>query len=84
MNKSQIIGWFLTIGTVLDTIWGIVAENSGLLADFGVSPKITKVIMALSIIFTAFNKSLALKKPEMQKFSQDQDGDGAGTPDKHL
>lgn len=82
MSKSQIIGWFLTIGTVLDTVWGVIAENAGLLADFGVSPKVTKIIMALSILWTAFNRSLSQKK-EKPKNTQ-ADGDGAGTPETGL
>lgn len=81
MNKSQIIGWFLTIGTVLDTVWGVIAENAGLLSDFGVSPKVTKIIMALSILFTAFNKSLAIKKEDSKILAK---GGGAGVPDKPL
>jgi hypothetical protein len=77
MNKSQILGWFLTISTVFDTVWGIVSENAGLLADFGVSPKVTKIIMALSIIFTAFNKSL---KPTSKPQSLTDDEIGLPIP----
>lgn len=78
MNKAQIIAWLLTVVATIDTLWGVIAENSGLLADFGVSPKVTKIIMALGIIWTAFTRSLAQKKQSTQFFSDPPKG--AGTP----
>lgn len=66
MNKSQIISLIVTIGAFLDTIYGIVSENAGLLSELGVSNKVTKVIMLLGLFWTAFSKSL-LPKEKIQK-----------------
>jgi len=66
MNKSQIISLIVTIGAFVDTLYGIVAENAGLLSELGVSNKITKAIMLLGLFWTAFSKSL-LPKDNIQK-----------------
>lgn len=79
--KTRLITWLITLATILDTIYGIIVENSGLLAELGVSPKVTKIIMALGIIWTAFSRSLTQKKQDVQLFS-DPPKDGAGTPNK--
>lgn len=64
--KTRIITWLITLATILDTVYGIIVENSGLLAELGVSPKITKIIMALGILWTAFSRKLAVNTPQIQ------------------
>ena len=61
--KTRWITWLLTAGTVIDQIYALLAENSGLLVQIGVPENATKVIMTLGILWTAFSKSL---KPEVQ------------------
>lgn len=78
MKQSQIISLIVTLGAIFDTVYGVIAENAGLLSELGVSPKITKVIMLAGLLWTAFSKSLV---PKPATFA---DGDGAGTPDKGL
>lgn len=77
MNKSQIISLLVTIGASIDTFYGVFADNLGLLAELGLSPKITKIIMLLGLLWTAFSKSLTAKKVIALK-----EGEGAGTPTK--
>lgn len=60
--KTRLITWFITLGALLDTLYGVFAENAGLLSELGVSPKITKIVLLLGIIWTAFSKSL-INKP---------------------
>lgn len=59
--KTRIITWLVTLGAFLDTMYGVLSDNSGLLIELGVSPKVTKVVLMLGILWTAFSKSL---KPE--------------------
>jgi len=79
--KTRIITWVVTLGALLDTIYGVFCENSGLLADLGVSPKVTKIVLLSGIIWTAFSKSLAPKTESISKFSEGE-GDGKVVPDK--
>lgn len=60
--KTRIFTWLITAGAFLDTILAVINDNAGVLAELGVSPKITKVIMLLGLLWTAFSKSLAEKK----------------------
>lgn len=59
--KTRIITWLITLGAFLDTMYGVLSDNSGLLIELGVSQKVTKVVLMLGILWTAFSKSL---KPE--------------------
>ena len=59
--KTRWITWLITLSAFIETVYGVIAENSGLLAEIGVSPKVTKVILALGILWTAFSKKLVLK-----------------------
>jgi len=59
--KTRLITWLITLGAFLDTAYSVFAENAGLLAELGVSPKATKIVLLLGIFWTAFSKSL---KPE--------------------
>lgn len=59
--KTRLITWGVTLITILDTLYGVIVENSGLLAELGVSPKITKIIMTLGILWTAFSRKLEVK-----------------------
>lgn len=56
--KLQIITWLVTLGALFDTIYSVFAENQGLLIELGISPKYTKIVMLLGLIWTAFSKSL--------------------------
>lgn len=60
--KTRIITWLITFGAFLDTAYGVLSENQGLLIELGISPKVTKVIMLIGLLWTAFSKSLAVKK----------------------
>jgi len=62
--KTQFITWLVTLGALLDSLYGILAENSGLLSELGVSPKVTKVVLVVGLIWTAFSKKLAITKPQ--------------------
>jgi len=63
--KTRIFTWLITAGAFLDTAYGVLADNMGVLAELGVSPKVTKVILLLGILWTAFSKSL--KDPHTPK-----------------
>lgn len=56
--KTRLITWFFTLGALFDTLYGVLADNSGLLADLGVSPKITKVVLVVGLIWNAFSNRL--------------------------
>lgn len=60
--KTRIITWLITFGAFLDTAYGVLAENQGLLVDLGVSQKVTKIVMLVGLLWTAFSKSLAEAK----------------------
>lgn len=62
--KTRWITWLITLSAFLDTIYGVLAENSGLLAELGLSPKVTKVILVIGLVWTAFSKKLELKPKE--------------------
>jgi len=62
--KTKIITILITLGAFLDQFYAILADNSGLLAEIGVSPKVTKIIFVLGMIWNAFNKSLIPNKAE--------------------
>ena len=59
--KTRIITWLVTLGAFLDTAYGVLSENQGLLSELGVSPKVTKIIMLAGLLWTAFSKSLQPK-----------------------
>jgi len=59
--KTRLITWGVTLITIFDTLYGVIVENSGLLAELGVSPKITKIIMTLGILWNAFSRKLEVK-----------------------
>lgn len=59
--KTRIITWLVTFGAFLDTAYGVLSENQGLLVELGISPKTTKVIMLVGLLWTAFSKSLSPK-----------------------
>ena len=58
MNKSQIISLLISIGAIFDTIWGVISDNQGIIVELGISPKITKIIMLIGLIYTAFSKRI--------------------------
>jgi len=60
--KTRWITWLITIGAGIDQIYGVLAENAGLLVEIGVSPKVTKIILVVGIIWNAFSKSLTPKE----------------------
>jgi len=62
--KTRLITWLITLSAFLDTAYGVLADNSGLLAELGISPKVTKVILMVGILWTAFSKKLELTKPK--------------------
>lgn len=64
--KTRWITWLVTLSAFLDTIYGVLAENAGLLAELGLSPKITKVILVIGLVWTAFSKKLELKPSDAQ------------------
>jgi len=71
--KTRIITWLVTLGAFLDTVYGVLSDNSGLLIELGVSPKVTKVVLMLGILWTAFSKSL--KPDKKEPFADDIVGD---------
>lgn len=76
--KTKIITWLVTLSAFIDVVYGVISDNSGLLAELGASPKATKIILALGLIWNAFNKSITPNNLSLKK------GDGAGVPDKPL
>jgi len=60
--KTRWITLLITIGAGIDQIYGVIAENAGLLVEIGVSPKVTKIILVVGIIWNAFSKSLTPKE----------------------
>lgn len=60
--KTRLITIAITIGASLDTLYGIFAENQGLLIELGLSPKITKIVMLVGLFWNAFSKSLTPTK----------------------
>lgn len=65
--KTRIITWLITFGAFLDVAYGVLVDNQGLLIELGINPKVTKIIMLLGLLWTAFSKSLAPKQ-EAQPF----------------
>lgn len=62
MNKAKIISILITIGASLDVIYGFLTDNATLLHElFGLSPKVSQIIMLLGLLWTAFNKSITQK-----------------------
>jgi len=59
--KTRLITWFITLSAVIDQVYAVLSDNSGVLAELGVSPKVTKIIMLLGFLWTAFSKSLTHK-----------------------
>ena len=76
--KTRILTWIITAGAFLDTAYGVLADNMGVLSELGVSPKVTKVILLCGILWTAFSKSL--KDPHAN--SQSIIGGSTPPPDK--
>jgi len=64
--KTRLITWAITLGAFLDMAYGILSENAGLLAELGLSPKVSKIIFVIGLFWTAFSKSLAPVKKEVQ------------------
>lgn len=62
--KTKIITWLITLAAFLDLVYGVIVENSGILAEIGVSPKVTKIILVLGLLWNAFSKKLELKTTE--------------------
>jgi hypothetical protein len=81
MNKTQIISALVTVGAVLNTIYGFIQENNGVLTDLGLSPKWGVVIMLLGLIITSLSTSLGAKKQGFLSSSEEEDK-GKVTPDK--
>lgn len=76
--KTRIITWLVTLAAFLDTAYAVLADNSGMLAEIGVSPKATKVVLLVGIIWTAFSKSLKPEKPTTFADGDDAPIDPAG------
>lgn len=69
MNKARIISILITLGAFLDTLYGFLTDNATLLHElFGLSPKVSQVVMLLGLLWNAFNRPI-------QKFSEDIVGD---------
>jgi hypothetical protein len=62
MKKSQFATILITAGAIIDTLYTVISENTGLLEDLGVSPKFTKVVMLLGLIFAAYNRGISPKQ----------------------
>jgi len=71
--KTRLITWAIFAGAFLDTIYGVIADNAGLLAELGISPKATKIVMVLGLIWNTFSKSLTDKR-EPNTFLDDEIG----------
>lgn len=57
MNKQALISILVTIGASADTIYQFITDNQGLLNElFGLSPKVSKIIMLIGLLYTAFSK----------------------------
>jgi len=56
--KTRIITWLITLGALIDTLYGVIAENAGLLSELGISPKGTKIVLVIGVLWTAFSRSL--------------------------
>jgi len=72
--KTRIFTWLITAGAFLDTAYGVLADNMGVLAELGVSPKVTKVILLLGILWTAFSKSLKDPHTPKEVIANDNNG----------
>jgi len=72
--KTRIFTWLITAGAFLDTAYGVLADNMGVLAELGVSPKVTKVILLLGILWTAFSKSLKDPHTPKEVIASDDNG----------
>lgn len=73
MNKAKIITILITIGASLDVIYGFLTDNATLLHEiFGLSPKVSQIVMLLGLLWNAFNKPV-------QKFSEPIVGDRPGS-----
>jgi hypothetical protein len=62
--KTKLITWLVTIGAFLDILYTFVTDNSGLLNEIGLSPKTTKIILLVGILWNAFSDKLGLKLKE--------------------
>jgi len=71
--QTRLITWLITLGALLDTLYGVFAENSGLLSELGVSPKATRVILALGIIWNAFSRNLKPEPKKIQTLLEEQE-----------
>lgn len=62
MNKAKIISILITVGASLDVVYGFLTDNATLLHElFGLSPKVSQVIMLLGLLWNAFNKPVTAK-----------------------
>jgi hypothetical protein len=84
MKNSKIISLIITLGALIDTLYTVVTENQSLLLDLGITPKTTKIIMVIGLVYTAFSKSLIeLPSQKRQSFADDNtDPMPNGTPKK--
>ncbi len=78
--KTRLITILITAGAFIDTIYGVLADNSGILVELGISPKATKIVMVLGLLWTAFSKSL--KDAPVQKIVASEEEIGLPKPTK--
>ena len=62
--KTKIITILITLGAFIDQTYAVFADNAGLLAEIGISPKTTRIILVVGLIWNAFAKSLAPVKAQ--------------------
>ena len=60
--KTRILTWIITIIPLIDQIYGLFVENSGLFTEIGLSSKTTKTILVLGLLWNAFSEKLGLKE----------------------
>lgn len=76
------VSFWITLVAFLDTIYGFVAENQGLLIEIGIAEKWTKIVIFVGLLATAFSKSL--KPIDLQGISFKRRGGGGVIPRKPL
>ncbi|MEN9655103.1 MAG: hypothetical protein RL311_11 [Bacteroidota bacterium] len=77
------VSFWITIVAFLDTVYGFIAENQGLLIEIGISEKWTKIIMFVGLLVAAFSKSL--KPIDLRGISSSNRTSGGGViPRKSL
>jgi hypothetical protein len=78
--KTRIFTWLITAGAFLEVAYTVITDNAGILAELGVSPKVTKVVMLVGLLWNAFSKSL--KEPHTPKtvVATEEENNGIGLP----